>query len=159
MNIGLCQPAGVTRIGDGTRLRKRCHIQYGIYVKYSSNTRPDSSKPIATGSSRVAVYPPAGWQSDPEAKQTAKGKKKKKKPKKADNIFPSGTNPYVTSGNCEYCADNTTLVTAPHSDNTTIRVFAMYQTLLGWKTCKFYVKFYYETDELPNPRPTQPKKK
>ena len=35
------------------------------------------------------------------------------------------------------------------------RVFAMYQILLGWKTCKCY----YETDELPNPRPTQPKKK
>ena len=25
----------------------------------------------------------------------------------------------------------------------------------GWKT----YKYYYETDELPNPRPTQPKKK
>ena len=35
------------------------------------------------------------------------------------------------------------------------RVFAIYQILLGWKTCKYY----YETDELPNPRPTQPKKK
>ena len=33
-------------------------------------------------------------------------------------------------------------------------VFAIYQLLLGWKTCKYY----YETDELPNPRPTQPKK-
>ena len=28
------------------------------------------------------------------------------------------------------------------------RVFA-----LGWK----HVKYYYETDEIPNPRPTQPK--
>ena len=36
-----------------------------------------------------------------------------------------------------------------------IRVFAIYQIPLGWKTCKYY----YETDELPNPRPTQPKKK
>ena len=26
--------------------------------------------------------------------------------------------------------------------------------MLGWETCKYY----YETDELPNPRPTQPKK-
>ena len=36
-----------------------------------------------------------------------------------------------------------------------IRVFATNQILLGWKTCKYY----YETDELPNPRPTQPPKK
>ena len=36
-----------------------------------------------------------------------------------------------------------------------IRVFAIYQMMLGWKT----YKYYYETDELPNPRPTQPKKK
>ena len=35
------------------------------------------------------------------------------------------------------------------------RVFAIYHIMLGWKTCKCY----YETDELPNPRPTQPKKK
>ena len=36
------------------------------------------------------------------------------------------------------------------------RVFAIYKTLLGRKTCKYY----YETDELLNPRPaTQPKKK
>ena len=35
------------------------------------------------------------------------------------------------------------------------RVFAIYQILLGWKT----YKYYYETDELPNPRPTQPKEK
>ena len=35
------------------------------------------------------------------------------------------------------------------------RVFAIYQILLGWKI----LKYYYETDELPNPRPTQPKKK
>ena len=34
------------------------------------------------------------------------------------------------------------------------RVFAIYLIMLGWKTCKYY----YETDELPNPRPTQPKK-
>ena len=33
-----------------------------------------------------------------------------------------------------------------------IRVFAIHHILLGWKTCKKY----YETDELPNPRPTQP---
>ena len=38
-----------------------------------------------------------------------------------------------------------------HSTN---RVSAVYQILLGWKTCEHY----YETDELPNPRPTQPKK-
>ena len=37
-------------------------------------------------------------------------------------------------------------------DNT---VFAMCQILLGWKTCEYY----YETNELPNPRPTQPKKR
>ena len=36
-----------------------------------------------------------------------------------------------------------------HSAN---RVIAIYQLLLGWKTCKYY----HETDELPNPRPTQP---
>ena len=30
-----------------------------------------------------------------------------------------------------------------------------YQILLGWKT----YKYYYETDELPNTRPTRPKKK
>ena len=36
-----------------------------------------------------------------------------------------------------------------------IRVFAIYQIMLGWKTCKYY----HETNELPNPRPTQPKKK
>ena len=35
-----------------------------------------------------------------------------------------------------------------------IRVFAFCQVLLGWKT----YKYYYETDELPNPRSTQPKK-
>ena len=34
-------------------------------------------------------------------------------------------------------------------------VFAIYQILWGWKR----YKYYYETDELPNPRPTQPKKK
>ena len=32
--------------------------------------------------------------------------------------------------------------------------FAIYQILLGWKTGTYY----YETDELPNPRPTQSKK-
>ena len=32
------------------------------------------------------------------------------------------------------------------------RVFAVYHILLGWKTREFY----YETDELPNPRPTRP---
>ena len=32
--------------------------------------------------------------------------------------------------------------------------FAIYQILLGWKTCKYC----HETDELPSPRPTQPKK-
>ena len=31
----------------------------------------------------------------------------------------------------------------------------VYEILLGWETCKQY----YETVELPNPRPTQPKKK
>ena len=35
-----------------------------------------------------------------------------------------------------------------------VSVFAICQILLGWKT----FKYYYETDELPNPRPTQPKK-
>ena len=33
-------------------------------------------------------------------------------------------------------------------------VFAIYQIMLGWKTCKYN----HETDELPNPRPTHPKK-
>ena len=37
----------------------------------------------------------------------------------------------------------------------TNRVFAIYQIVLGWKTYEYYC----ETDELPNPRPTQPKKK
>ena len=36
--------------------------------------------------------------------------------------------------------------------------FAICHILLGWKTCKYY-ESYYETDELPNSRPTQPKKK
>ena len=31
----------------------------------------------------------------------------------------------------------------------------MHQVLLGWKT----YKYYYETDELPNPRPTQNQEK
>ena len=35
-----------------------------------------------------------------------------------------------------------------------IGVFAMYRIVLGWKTYKYYC----ETDEPPNPRPTQPKK-
>ena len=35
-----------------------------------------------------------------------------------------------------------------------IRVFTIYQILFGWETCKYY----YETVELPNPRPIQPKK-
>ena len=35
------------------------------------------------------------------------------------------------------------------------RVFAIYLVLLGWKT----FKYYYETDELPNPRPTKPQEK
>ena len=30
--------------------------------------------------------------------------------------------------------------------------YLVYQTILRWKKCKYY----YETDELPNPRPTQP---
>ena len=45
-----------------------------------------------------------------------------------------------------------------------MRVFAIllycsisYQIILGWKTCTG--KCYYDTDELPNPRPTQPKQK
>ena len=36
---------------------------------------------------------------------------------------------------------------------THIRVFAIHQIMLGWKT----YKYYYETDELLNSRPTQPK--
>ena len=42
--------------------------------------------------------------------------------------------------------------------HTDIRVFTIYLTLLGWKT---YVpgKYYDKTDEPPNPRPTQNKKK
>ena len=34
------------------------------------------------------------------------------------------------------------------------RVFAKYQVMLGWQACKYY----HESNELPNPRPTQPKK-
>ena len=34
------------------------------------------------------------------------------------------------------------------------RVFVIYQTMSAWKT----YKYHHETDELPNPRPTQPKK-
>ena len=34
-------------------------------------------------------------------------------------------------------------------------VCAIYQIIWGWKT----YKYYYETDEFPNPRPTQPTKK
>ena len=37
---------------------------------------------------------------------------------------------------------------------TIIGSFAIHQTLLGWTT----YKYDYETDELPNPRPTQPRK-
>ena len=33
--------------------------------------------------------------------------------------------------------------------------FATYQNMLGWET----YKYYHETDELPNPRPTEPKRK
>ena len=36
----------------------------------------------------------------------------------------------------------------------TSRVFAIYHIMLRWKTCNCY----YETVELPNPGPTQPKK-
>ena len=36
-----------------------------------------------------------------------------------------------------------------------MRVFAIYQILFGWETCKYY----YKTDELPNPRRTQPQEK
>ena len=41
------------------------------------------------------------------------------------------------------------------SPSIVIRVFAICQILMGWKTCKYY----YETDELPNPKanPTQGK--
>ena len=35
------------------------------------------------------------------------------------------------------------------------RMFVIYGIMLSWKT----YEYYYETDELPNPRPTQPKKK
>ena len=35
------------------------------------------------------------------------------------------------------------------------RVFAIYRIMLRWKT----YKYFYETDELPNSRPTQPKKR
>ena len=35
-----------------------------------------------------------------------------------------------------------------------VLVFAIYEILFGWQT----YKYYYETDDLPNPRPTQPKK-
>ena len=36
-------------------------------------------------------------------------------------------------------------------------VCAIYQIMVGWKTYEY--KYYNGTDELPNPRPTQPKKK
>ena len=39
---------------------------------------------------------------------------------------------------------------APTSKSWGNRVFPIYHVLLGWKTCKYY----YETVELPNPRPT-----
>ena len=42
-----------------------------------------------------------------------------------------------------------------HQNTLYTRVFAIYLILLGWKQ----YKYYYETDELPNPRPIQPKKK
>ena len=35
------------------------------------------------------------------------------------------------------------------------RAFAIHQIVLGWKA----YKHYYQNDELPNPRPFQPKKK
>ena len=34
-------------------------------------------------------------------------------------------------------------------------VFAIYHIMLGWNTDEYYC---HETDELPNPRPTEPKK-
>ena len=36
-----------------------------------------------------------------------------------------------------------------------VRVYSIYQIMMGWKT----YKHDYEPDELPNPRPTRPKKK
>ena len=36
-----------------------------------------------------------------------------------------------------------------------IKMFAIYQIMLGWEA----YRYYYETVELPNPRPTLPKKK
>ena len=41
----------------------------------------------------------------------------------------------------------------PYIPCVVVVVFAIYQILLGWKT----YKYYYETAELPNPRPTQRK--
>ena len=42
-----------------------------------------------------------------------------------------------------------------YSDNEAVRSRGQdLVSTLGWKT----YKYYYETDELPNPRPTQPKK-
>ena len=44
----------------------------------------------------------------------------------------------------------------PSTINTSNRVFTIYQTMLGWKTYKY---FFYETDDLPQPsaNPTQQK--
>ena len=40
------------------------------------------------------------------------------------------------------------------------RVLAMYQILLGWKTCtRYLVIYYHEADQLTNPRPTLLRKK
>ena len=43
---------------------------------------------------------------------------------------------------------------AQHQESTAVLCDFFYQILLGWKT----YKYCHETDELPNPRPTQPKK-
>ena len=47
------------------------------------------------------------------------------------------------------------LLSAASTVEAHIRVFAIYQIMLGWKT----YEYFYETDELPNPKPIQPKKK
>ena len=64
-------------------------------------------------------------------------------------FFWSVVNPTCTV--CRRLRRSTLLRKECHSN----RVFTIYQILLGWKT----YKYCYETDKLPNPRPTQPKKK
>ena len=63
----------------------------------------------------------------------------------------------MKTGVLAFCFRSCSLVASDHirhPDILRIRVFAICQIMWGWES----YKYYYETDEFPNPRPTQPKK-